>query len=285
MKTALTVACVLVLGITSCKDETSTGPVQSDYDAASAVRGGILYDKFWATEATYDLSDTAKVNRLNTYADFFRCKQCHAWDLLGNTGSYINRGPRTNRPRVSASLIPSKAKTAQQLFDAIKTGSATRRSLTADLSAYNPTTNSTVGDQMPNFSTLLSDAQIWDVVKFIKEGALDVTLLYDGTYTGTYPTGTAQYSNIGKDGNAANGRAFYATNCATCHGTDGKFIPNLDGPAGMTAGKFVRTTPNEAQHKIKFGQLGTGMTALSAATPTAVKDLYKALADTLAFPN
>jgi len=287
MKKLLVLSVIAMLGLASCKKDEATPvvPVVTDYDKADAIAGGILYDKFWATEAKYDVTDTAKISHLNKYADFYRCKQCHAWDLMGNTGSYINRGPKTNRPNVAGSLLPSKAKSAQQLFDAIKTGSATRRTTSADLASYNPTTNATVGDQMPNFSTLLTDAQIWDIVKFMKEGALDVTQLYDAAYTGTYPNGSAKYSNIGKDGNAASGTTFYSSNCVLCHGADGKLIPNLDATAGMTAGKFVRTKPNEAQHKVKFGQLGAAMKSIPSITLTNVKDLYKALADTVAFPN
>ncbi len=285
MKKIFLLFTVVLLGLVSCKKDEATQPVVSDYDKADAIMGGILYDKFWATEAKYDVTDTAKISHLNKYADFYRCKQCHAWDLMGNTGSYINRGPKTSRPNVDGSLIPSRSYSAQQLFDAIKTGTVTRRTTSADLAAYNPTTNKTVGDQMPNYSTLLTNAQIWDIVKFLKEGAFDVTQLYDATYTGAYPTGSAKYSNIGKDGIAASGKTFYTANCAVCHGPDGKLIPDLDHTPGLFLGKFVRTKPNEAQHKAKFGTLGTAMKAIPSITLTNVKDLYKALADTVAFPN
>lgn len=69
---------------------------------------------------------------------------------------------------------------------------------------------------MPNYSQVLTDTQIWDLVKFLKEGAIDVTQLYDYTTSGSYPTGTITYSNIGKDGNATNGKTFFATECAGC---------------------------------------------------------------------
>jgi len=285
---------LVLLGLTSCKkdDNTVQPAVVSDYDKADAVRGGILYDKFWATEANYTGADAATLNHLNKYADFYRCKQCHAWDLMGTQGSYINRAPKASgatagRPNIAISLVSSRTKTPQQLFDAMKTVGATRRTITdsVGVTTYNPTSNATVGDKMPDYSKLLTDAQIWDIVKFLKEGAFDVTQLYDAVYTGTYPTGKAAYSNIGKDGNSGNGKTFYTANCASCHGADGKFIVNLDGTAGMTAGKFVRTKPNEAQHKIKFGQLGTIMKSIPTLTLTNAKDLYKALADTVAFPN
>ncbi|MBI5326262.1 MAG: hypothetical protein HZB41_13490 [Ignavibacteriae bacterium] len=59
---------------------------------------------------------------------------------------------------------------------------------------------------------------------------------------------------------------------------------NLDGTAGMTSGKFIRSKPNEVQHKVKFGQLGSIMIA-TPITLDEMKNLYKALADTVKFPN
>lgn len=270
----------------SCKENTTEPLEPTAFDEADGIKGGIMYDKFWSTEATYPQTNTALISKLNTYADFFKCKQCHAWDLLGTSGSYNNRGPKTNRPNVSVLNLVTlvNAKTEQQLFDGIKTGSVTRRDTSYNLATY-PTTP-TIGDQMPNYSQLLTDDQIWDIVKFFKKEALDVTQLYDATYTGVYPTGKTVFSNIGKDGNATNGRTYYNSKCVTCHGSDGKLIQNLDATAGMTLGKFIRTKSNEAQHKIKFGQLGSTPPMLSSkSTPQEMKDLYKSAADTTIYPN
>ena len=295
MKNLFTILIIAMLGLISCKDDDTSTPVSNttkvtSYDTADAIKGGILYDKFWSTEAGYDISDAAKISHLSKYGDFYRCKQCHAWDLMGTAGSYINRGPKAStvstagRPNVAATLLPSLSKTPQELFDAIKKSTG-RRKLTdsSAVTAYS-TASPTVGDQMPDYSTLLTDAQIWNLVKYLKEGAVDVTQIYDATYTGTYPSGKASYSSIGKNGDAAAGNTFYTTNCSGCHGSDGTSIANLDGTTGMTAGKFVRTKPNEAQHKIKFGQLGTSMKSTNL-TINELKNLYKALADTLTFPN
>lgn len=276
----LTVLAALIF--ISCK-ENSTEPDQQDYfEQADGIKGGILYDKFWAVEASYSkAADASLIAQLNTSSDFFRCKQCHAWDLLGSAGSYNSRGPKTSRPNVSGLNLASIAKTksAQELFDAVKK-SAGRRDISYDLAAYDPTSNSTVGDQMPNYSQLLTDAEIWDLVKFLKNEVLDVTQLYDATYTGTYPTGKTTFSNIGKDGNAANGKTYYSSRCAGCHGTDGKTLQM----ESMTLGKFLRSKANEAQHKVKFGQLGSAMNAFKTSL-AEMKDLYKAVADTVAFPN
>jgi hypothetical protein len=88
------------------KDEEVTNPPTdpAEYTNANGIRGGIMYDKFWATEAGYNQSDP-NVTKFNSYSDFFRCKQCHGWDYLGNAGSYINRAPRANRPNVAAGNI------------------------------------------------------------------------------------------------------------------------------------------------------------------------------------
>jgi len=264
-----------------CSKDDITSPTDSAFENASASNGGIMYDKFWSVESDFDQANV-NLAKFNASADFFRCKQCHGWDLLGNTGAYVSRGPKTTRPNVSGvNLFQSaQTKTAQELFDAMKKTTG-RRDISNDLSTYNPSTNNSAGDQMPNYSQLLTDSQIWDLVKFMKEGVLDVTLLYDATVTGTYPTGSFSISNVGKDGNATSGKTYYTAECASCHGVDGKLIA-LE---GMSAGKFTRKKGNEVQHKIKFGQLGSAMSGHFDITISEMKNLYKALADTTSFPD
>jgi mono/diheme cytochrome c family protein len=160
---------------------------------------------------------------------------------------------------------------------------AGRRNISTDLSTYDPATpaSMTEGDKMPNYNELLTDAQIWDLVKFMKEGAFDVSQLYDATYTGTYPTGSASYANVGKGGNAANGNTLYSANCSSCHGSDGKLISM----EGLSVGKFVRTKAYEVQHKVKYGQLGSAMVGEFDWNLAQMKDIYKALSDATAFPD
>lgn len=272
---------VMFIGCSEDEDVNNPPTDPAGYTNANGITGGIMYDKFWATESGFNQSDP-NIPTFNAYADFFRCKQCHGWDYLGREGSYISRGPRNNRPNVASGNILqiAKSKTAQELFDAMKKSTG-RRDISYDLSTYNPTTNNVEGDKMPNYSQLLTDAQIWDIVKYLKTEALDVTQLYDATYSGTYPTGSATYTNLGKDGNATNGAAYYASKCAACHGVNGTSILMEN----MTVGKFTRTKSYEVQHKVKFGQLGSAMTATTGITLQNMKDLYKALADTTAFPN
>lgn len=257
-----------------------------NFTNADGINGGQLYDKFWSAETGFNQAD-ANLATFKSKSDFFRCKQCHGWDLLGTQGAYINRAPKTSRPNVSSVnlLQVSATKTTSELFSLIKNGvnPAIRRLPTADLSTYDPGTNNVVGDEMPNYGKILTDAQIWDIVKFLKTEAIDVKSLYDFTLTGVYPTGSIAYSNIGKDGNAAAGDAVYTNKCASCHGTDGKQIP-VDGSTDLFVGKFMRTKPNESQHKLKFGQLGTAMVDINL-TNTDIKNLYKALTNTSKYPD
>ena len=256
--------------------------VPQPYSDANGITGGQLYDKFWASETGWSQSDP-NLNIFSAKADFFRCKQCHGWDRLGTSGSYISRGPTANRPNVSSLNLVSiaAAKTPQELFDALKSSSG-RRAIDADLSTYDPATNSTLGDQMPDYASIFTEGQLWNLVKFLKEEAVDTTALYDAETTGEYPTGSIAYTDIGKDGNAANGDSIYASKCAMCHGTDGRAFL-FDGDS-YTVGSFMRSKPHEGQHKIKFGQLGSPM-GKTEVSLDHLKDLYKAMTDIAKYPD
>lgn len=273
----------LVVSVLAACNEDSTGPGQSPVDLADVTRGGISYDLFWNASTGFNQADPL-IASFSAKSDFFRCKQCHGWDQLGSAGFYINRKPNASRPNISSVHLASvsRTKTAEQLFDAIKTGTgATRRSPTADLSTYNPTTNPTIGDQMPDYGAIMSDAQIWDLVRFLKEGAFDVTQLYDFSVTGVYPTGSITFSNLGKDGSANAGATIYAGKCEYCHGSAGKAL-SLEG--GLSLGPFLRGKPNEAQHKIRYGQLGSAM-GPTVLTLAEMKNLYRYIADSIAMPR
>lgn len=272
----------LSLSGAACGDDATSPSDPAAYVRADGIRGGKLYDKFWAGETGWSTSDPG-VDTYSQYSEFFRCKQCHGWDLLGSAGAYISRSPKANRPNVSAPNLREIArnKTPQQLFEALR-GSAGRRGIGADLASYSPQTNATLGDQMPDYGAILTEAQIWDLVKFMKEEALNVALLYDAQISGSYPTGSITYSNIGKGGNEARGNAIYAANCEYCHGFDGRAML-VDGHA-YTVGSHLRAKPYEDQHKIKFGQLGSVMPPVLSKVED-MRDLYRALANPSRYPD
>ncbi len=257
----------------------------SQLDTADGANGGVLFDNFWAVESDFDQSDTSKIKAFNLKADFFRCKQCHGWDLKGTEGSYISRKPNKNRPNVSPVNLRelTQIRTDIELFDAIKGSIAyPRRNWASDLSDYDPAANAALGDRMPDFGGILSDGQIWDLVKFLKESSLDVDELYDSQTTGNYPTGTIKYSNLGRGADIVAGKAIFTKNCLQCHGVDGKEILLENGTQSL--GAFSRAKPYEVQHKVKFGQLGSLMNG-APLTDDEMRQLYRALGDLGLFPD
>lgn len=280
---ALALVALLAVGAVGCDDDDGTG-VDGDppgFTNADGINGGTMYDKFWTPETGWNQGDP-NLSTFSNFSNFFRCKQCHAWDRLGNAASYIGRAPSTTRPNVTSLNLKqiTASMTPQELFDALWSSTG-RRSVSADLSTYDPATNATVGDQMPDLSEIMTEAQVWDLVKFLKEEANDTDLLYDSNTSGTYPTGSITYSNIGVGGDATNGDAIYAAECAGCHGADGTAIV-VDGE--YTVGSFLRAKPYETQHKVKFGQPGTMMGSL-VTDINDILDLYAALTDEASYPD
>ena len=286
----------LMGGIVSCGDDDDENDQELDqiaFDDADVVNGGRLYDKFWADETDFTSPSDPSVSLANItgFGDFYRCKGCHAWDQKGNLASYIDRGPETDRPNVSgvnlAAIVPSMS--IRELFDEIAHdgGAAVDPARTAD-----GTNSSLGGDMMPDFGKILSESQMWDIVKFLKEGTLDTEQLYDIQTTGTYPSGERDFVNVGKNGDVVAGDVFYQANCASCHGTNGRDdgdgnVIAINVEIGRSMGQFAREKPYEMQHKARYGNLGSTpqMPGVADATLDDIKNMFKALADTEAFPD
>jgi hypothetical protein len=238
---------------------------------ADGFNGGQLYDKFWMSETGFSAArqDTAFTNN----ADFYRCKGCHGWDLKGSAGAYINRGPTATRPNVSSIDLFAVAQSvsADSLFIAIKNNSG--RKLGEPLT-----------DSHPNYSEILTNREVWDIVKYLKQTRIDVSSLYQLNTIGTYPTGSFTFSDMGRTGDATRGDAIYADNCGNtgCHGADGTGIDI----GGRSVGEFLRDKAYEMQHKVRYGQLGTDMGAgFPYLSITDLQDLYKALDNAVSYPD
>jgi len=144
----------------------------------------------------------------------------------------------------------------------------------------------------PDFAAEMTEAQIWNVVKFIREEWVAPSDLYDLEVSGqsihwdytvtpaVVVSPTLTYSNIGAKGNAANGDAIYAANCASCHGATG----TAHIIEGRSLGEFAREKPNELWFKAKFGEDGTGMEPGLVSATSDLQDLYAALVNATNFP-
>ncbi|OFY88415.1 MAG: hypothetical protein A3K10_11455 [Bacteroidetes bacterium RIFCSPLOWO2_12_FULL_31_6] len=284
---------VLLLGLQACthadreeevlpeptpEEETQAEKDLKAYNAASAVNGSKLYNDFTATETGFVAPANITLTDITSRKDFYRCKQCHAWDQKARYGSYINRAATTTRPDVSsAQLTNLKYADISVLFAKIKKTGGAAVSLTRTADGTNPSLG---GNNHPDYGLILTDALIWDLVKFLREGAFNTEELYTISTSGAYPTGTRTYSNLGMDGDAAAGDVFFASKCSGCHDTDGTGITL----GGKTLGDFTRTNPHEVQHKVVSGQLGSSMGA-TPITLGQMKDLLKALDNTTNYPN
>lgn len=255
------------------------------YAAADPIRGGTAYGKWWVTQAGG--AGTLPGAGVTVGAEFVRCKTCHAWDGRGNAASYATRtGQSTNtasRPDVSTVNLWPTIRTASptQLFELIK--GAGKRPL------------NTRGNGHPDYSGFLSDAQIWNLVKFMREEWIFPDTLYYLAVGGppVYKDGATvvspivKFYGIGADGDATRGHALYAASCSSsgCHGADGTRI-NIE---GASVGEYTRTKPQELWHKVKFGQITDSSVPdmpPGILTDTGdFADLYRALTDSTSYPD
>jgi len=257
------------------------GPPPQGYLDANGLAGGAAYSQWWTTQA----GGSGTQPTTSVSSEFYRCKTCHAWDGMGTAGSYANRTGqstlRPTRPDVSSVNLRSAAasESYQELFDLI----VHKGSRAIDAS----------DNRHPDFSPHLSDAQVWNLIKFMKEEWVDPNLLYDlevsgpmmyVNYTVNPPVvvaPTLTYSNVGALGSEANGQSIYSAKCAGCHGANGTRLEM----EGMSLGQFVRQKPHEAWFKTKFGEPGTGMEPGLVTKTSDLQDLYRALANPANFPN
>jgi len=186
------------------------------YEQADSVRGGLLYDKWWKINEVAEPSDTYV-----WYPDVgsqsgsttWRCKECHGWDYKGQEGAYEEGSSHYTG---IAGLYQIRNQSATAIYDAIAR---------KDMS--------------------LSEQDIWDLTKFLKEGMVDMNkyVVFSGAQgksaTGDVGNGQLLYDDLG--------------GCLNCHGGDGNKI------LSVSVGAVANDNPWETLHKIRFGNPGTRM--------------------------
>ncbi len=216
-------------------------------EAQDAIRGGRLYDKWWAVNGaaapTGDHPLYPPVGQKSGNSTY-RCKECHGWDYKGAAGAYGAGSHFTGIPGVAGSLL-----TPAEMFDIIK----------------NPDGNGTGGTTVNghDFGTIgLSDPDITDVVEFLQTLLIDPDLFLSGT------------SFIGDE---VQGETDYTSNCASCHGSDGTAINFGTPEAPEWVGTVATGNPWELMHKVRLGQPGTAMPSWTGGggTDQRVADMGK----------
>lgn len=216
------IATFLIVG---CPDKKATEPsfIEDNYDSADAVNGGLLYDKWWkvngGAEPTTDFDPIWASQNTNARSgsDSWRCKECHGWDYVGKDGRYSTGSHFTG----FNGIWGSRNDHMEDVFDAIKGDGADH-----DLSA------------------VLSDENIADLTKFVKEGLIDMSLYI---------------SNGVATGDANNGQGLYDANCSPCHGADGNTLDFKSSEGVQGIGWLADDNPQETLHKIRWGHPGTTM--------------------------
>ncbi len=211
---------------------------QSQIKEPPVVRGGAMYDKWWAvaglsaptTNHPLWASRPDAMSNSRTGADTWRCKECHGWDYKGVNGVY---GSGSHRTGIAGIL--GTTKTAQEVFDLLKVDHA----------------YGTVG---------LSDEDIWDLAAFVTEGLIDTDTIIDsdGAFIGDVANGKILYdSGIGTN-----------ISCLVCHGQLGLSPPPGHVDFEDYVGLISSENPWEFQHKVQFGQPGTAMPSSVAGDGT-----------------
>jgi thiosulfate dehydrogenase len=212
-----------VLAMVSCNSNDVFGPSGPGMTAlpagADAVRGGLMYDKWWAvTGAPTPTGDHPAYppGGPRSGDTTWRCKECHGWDYLGVDGAYATGSHFTGIQGV----LHARGSDPGALFNALKVS------------------------PLHDFSAEMTDAELWDLAAFLKQGMLDMRNHID-------------YATKAALGNAANGQGLYAGagRCAMCHGADGRDIDF----GGEFLGDLARGNPWETLHKIRWGHPGSGM--------------------------
>ena len=184
-----------------------------------------MYDKWWkVAEGAVEPKDNqalwaTQTTNANTGSTTWRCKECHGCDYKGKDGAYAKGSHLTGFTGV---YTAGTTKTKAELLQVMKGGNNAQH----------------------NFSAVIGEAGLQDVVNFLNEGLIDDTKYID----------YATKKSIGA--NVAHGNELYTSTCVACHGADGKLIL-FDGKDSL--GVVANGNPWEVLHKIRFGQPGAPM--------------------------
>ncbi len=221
------------------QDESGEADEAMEAMAGDPVRGGLLYDKWWAVaaveeeegdehedhegaaeapEGDHPLWATQSSNE-RSGKDTWRCKECHGWDYKGVDGAYSSGSHMTGFKGVLDAASMS----------------------TAELVAW--LNGSTNPDH--DFSAGMDEIALNAMATFIQQEMVDI----------------AAYVNDDKtvNGDPLSGKELFEGTCAACHGVDGKKMNFGAEDDPEYVGTVAAGNPWEFFHKASFGQSDSPM--------------------------
>jgi thiosulfate dehydrogenase len=200
-------------------------------DSKQISVGGQLYDNWYGLKGVEAPEGTNPAyTGKKTGATTWRCKECHGWDLKGAAGGYSSGSH----------------------FTGIKGITAYRDANLKDIVAI-------LKDDIHQYGTLMSDAELTAIATFVSKAQIDTPFIDMKTKRVT--------------GDAIAGGVVFQATCAKCHGLDGKLMNFKKLPKEVFIGDAVRGNPQEATHKVRFGHPGTDMTSFFVFKDSLIADI------------
>jgi mono/diheme cytochrome c family protein len=232
---------ILFIGTNSHIDSANAGRPQSStyYKQANLKNGAQLYDNWMEITHLKPSGNHPLYPQESKKAgkSTWRCKECHGWDYIGNNGRYSKGSHFTG--------ITGTFHLQKENPEAVY-GSMTNKNTKHDFSEY------------------LTESEIWDLVKFIREGQIAIETVID---------------NQGKGkGSSTHGKVLYEAHCSDCHGSDGNGIDFKNKKEGVQGvGLLASGNPQESIHKIRWGHPGSDMPSMIADSNLSEQDVIDIL--------
>lgn len=208
-------------------------------EAWKLAAGGRIYDKWWAAldkpEPAYFTHPSYPAEGRQTGAETWRCKECHGWDYKGAAGVYRSGEHYTGIKGIDGAIGRDEGEIIALLRGPVH--------------SYN--------------AEMIGDEEIEWLAAFVSRGQVDMARYID--------LGTRQIIA----GDVDRGRAIFQTNCAACHGFDGRQL-NWGGPGeDAFIGTEAASLPDEVLNKILNAHPGVWMINLRPFGVEAAVDVLR----------
>jgi len=205
------------------------------YQRADLTRGGRLFDNWMkekgVTPTAMNPGYPLTKGTSKSITASWRCNECHGWDYRGVDGAYATGSHFTG----VQGLLVAQGDPPEEIFAFVQGGSEAK-----GMTAF-------------GVNQSFTDEDIWDIVKFIKEGMVDLSGRID-LATGKPITGDAA---AGKElyEKGLPGTDSHQT-CTYCHGSDGRRINFHTAPQAPEYLGSVVESPFQFTHHVRFGYSG-----------------------------